>query len=552
MAHEILGPGSVIASRFRLEDLLEEHSGARFWRATDLALARNVAVHVLPADDPRATAVLHAARRSATISEPHLLRVLDALEESGHLHVVHEWGTGASLDQVLADEPLAPRRAAWLVREVAEALVEAHRRGVPHGRLLPEHVLVTEAGAVKLIGFAVDAAFRDRTPPDDEAGMAQDVRDLGALLYACLVARWAGSTGSTLPPAPVEHGSVLRPRQVRAGVPPALDRLCDALLNPPSRGGARIDSAAGVVRALGDYLGETSRGVAPVPDAPADTGERTVVLDVGALRAGDSADPEATQAAGFLALTGEDTRDTEPTRRVPTLDGPAPAAPATRPSRPAPVPPPAAPPGPVDAPVQPRRRPPWPRMLGVLVAVALLVAAALVAFDLGQRQGGNGSDADSPAPSQVLQLASVRDFDPDQDGGAPEENPDLVPLATDGDPSTSWRTLNYNDGPQLAPYKSGVGLLLDLGEDTAVGSVEVTLVGEPYDVQLLSAAEGTATPPTGTEGLDTVATEAGAAGTVTLAGNGPVTGRYFVIWLTALPRVGAAFQGGVAEIVVRS
>ena len=52
MAHQAIGPGSVVASRFRLEDLLDEHSGARFWRATDLTLARNVAIHVLACRRP--------------------------------------------------------------------------------------------------------------------------------------------------------------------------------------------------------------------------------------------------------------------------------------------------------------------------------------------------------------------------------------------------------------------------------------------------------------------------------------------------------------------
>ena len=62
MPQSDVGPGSVVADRFRLEDLLEDTSGARFWRARDLTLARDVAVHVVAADDPRAPALLTAAR----------------------------------------------------------------------------------------------------------------------------------------------------------------------------------------------------------------------------------------------------------------------------------------------------------------------------------------------------------------------------------------------------------------------------------------------------------------------------------------------------------
>ena len=170
VAHRAIGPGSLVASRFRLEDLLEEHSGARFWRATDLTLARNVAMHVIARDDPRAAAVLTAARTSATVSDPHILRVLDAVEEDDLVHVVHEWGSGVSLDRLLAEELLDPRRAAWLVREVAEAIAVAHRQGIAHGRLLPENVLLTDAGSVKLIGFVVDAVLHGRPEPDEDTG----------------------------------------------------------------------------------------------------------------------------------------------------------------------------------------------------------------------------------------------------------------------------------------------------------------------------------------------------------------------------------------------
>ena len=164
------GPGSVVASRFRLEDLLDERAGARFWRATDLTLARNVAIHVISAQDRRAHAVLTAARTSATVSEPHLLRVLDAVQEDDVVHVVHEWGTGMSLDRMVAEEPLDPRRAAWLVREVAQAIAATHAQGVAHGRLLPENVLVSDSGSVKLIGFVVDAVLYGRLSPQDLDG----------------------------------------------------------------------------------------------------------------------------------------------------------------------------------------------------------------------------------------------------------------------------------------------------------------------------------------------------------------------------------------------
>ena len=51
-----------------------------------------------------------------------------------------------------------------------------------------------------------------------------------ALLYACLVGRWPGYPDSVVPTAPRDHGRLLRPRQVKAGVPKALDTLCGQIL----------------------------------------------------------------------------------------------------------------------------------------------------------------------------------------------------------------------------------------------------------------------------------------------------------------------------------
>ena len=129
---------------------------------------------------------------------------------------------------------LPPDRAAWLTREVADAIAVAHAQGIAHGRLNPETVLVTQAGAVKLIGFVVDASLRAATtcatayPEADD--VEADVIDLAGLLYAGLIGRWPGR------PPPPYPGTArgprpLRPRQVRAGVPRTLDAICERVLH---------------------------------------------------------------------------------------------------------------------------------------------------------------------------------------------------------------------------------------------------------------------------------------------------------------------------------
>jgi hypothetical protein len=279
-----VGPGTVLAGRFVLEDLVNDYEGARFWRATDKILARSVAVHVIDSSDPRAAALLSAARTSATVTDGHLLRVLDAATADGVTYVVNEWGHGMSLDRLLAEGPLSPRRAAWVAKEVAEAISTAHRAGIAHGRLLPENVMITESGSVKLIGFVVDAVLHgrgtatlrgDETLEEHEA----DVVNLGALLYAGLVGRWPGTDGSEIPAAPVEHGRPLRPRQVRAGVPRPLDAICERVLGGNGHGVVPLETAHEVYAALCDYVGDPTAtplgDTGPVPVVDGGTGEES-------------------------------------------------------------------------------------------------------------------------------------------------------------------------------------------------------------------------------------------------------------------------------------
>lgn len=307
MPHSIR-PGDVLAGRYRLVDLLTESGGARFWRAHDRVLERHVALHVIDAGDPRAPGLLEAARRSATILDRRILRVLDAETVDGLCYVVNEWGSGTSLDILVASTgPLEPRRAAWLVAEVADSVARAHDAGVTHGRLVPENVLVDRNGEIRVIGFSVDAAMHGLTGFRPSV----DTSDLAGLLYCALTGKWAGVSASAVPRAPLEHGEVLRPRQVRAGIPRPLDSLCDAVLHtqvngqPTSRGRELV--ALTTAREISAYLDDFVGDPAGLPEAllasiPAPArGDQYVVLpavpeilarDSGELPAVPPAEPE--------------------------------------------------------------------------------------------------------------------------------------------------------------------------------------------------------------------------------------------------------------------
>jgi hypothetical protein len=619
-----ISPGTVLAGRYRLEDLLADHDGARFWRATDTVLARSVAVHALASTDPRATAVLDAARRSAQVVDPHFLRVLDCDDVDGLTWVINEWGEGASLDIMLERSTLPPTRAAWLTREVAEAVAAAHAQGLFHGRLNPEAVMVTDAGSVKVIGFVVNAAFQGTTPIDPAYGMISpreaDVIDLAGILYAALTGRWPGVTPSAVPRAPRDGRRPLRPRQVRAGVPRTLDAICDRVLHKEAaQHSLPIETAHEIAAALSDYVGDpaaaaprdvpsmydepapiteddpdefgdlTDPQAAPLPEeaAPAPDPEPAPLTEPGA-----QIDPDATMAAPAPIWTDEyaEPEAWEPPPPPPELE-PHPVRPlfADQERRVPPGAPPPPPPLPAErldtsGGMAPGAGGPattdggskyWPfddpddtggfsgkegrswLQLAAIVAVCIAVLVAMfVAFNVGRGNNNDPSTAGPSSPSSPgltgtpIRVVGADDFDPE--GDPPEENPDQVPLAIDGKEGTGWRTLTYRDNPQLGGLKSGVGLILDLGSEQEVGSVEVKLVGSPTDIELYATAPGVDDPPAELADARRLTGITADSTTAVLRVEPDQRTRFLVVWLTKLPKVSGGYRGEIAEVTVRS
>lgn len=337
------GPGDLLADRYLLVDLLTESGNGRFWRAHDNVLQRHVALHCLAEDDARADDLTEAARVSATVLDRRILRVLDADRRDGISYVVNEWGSGTSLDILVgAEGPLPPRRAAWIVSEVAASMAVAHEQRVAHGRLVPENVLIDQSGQVRVIGFCVDAALLGL--PSGQ--LSHDVDDLGGLLYFLLTGGWAGASDSEVPPALRDHGKWLRPRQVRAGIPRTLDTICDQVLNPydaePGHQEFNLHTARGLADVLAEYVGDPTGLIQPAP--------------VGGISGGGGvlAVPERRPTHRGPKPDVEPEPEPEPTVAIhvppPTHVAPTPVAPdAPHPDDLDPV---ASPPSPVDMPTQ--------------------------------------------------------------------------------------------------------------------------------------------------------------------------------------------------------
>ncbi|XUL99250.1 discoidin domain-containing protein [Streptomyces venezuelae ATCC 10712] len=118
--------------------------------------------------------------------------------------------------------------------------------------------------------------------------------------------------------------------------------------------------------------------------------------------------------------------------------------------------------------------------------------------------------------------------------------------AYDGDPSTFWHTKNYTTA-QFGNLKTGVGIVLDLGSDQKVSSVDLSFVGDTK-VEVRTAPAGASSAPSTAEGFTTQASDRGSD--VKLKLTKQVTTRYVLVWLTELPLTDGEFRGQLTEVKV--
>jgi serine/threonine protein kinase len=102
--------------------------------------------------------------------------VYDLAEAGGGYRLIAEWGDGAALAATLRRGSLSPSRAVSAVGEVMSGLAALHARGLFHGQVGPETVVIDSNGRARLAELAICAAA---APPGSSP--QTDVRDAARL-----------------------------------------------------------------------------------------------------------------------------------------------------------------------------------------------------------------------------------------------------------------------------------------------------------------------------------------------------------------------------------
>jgi len=296
-----LATGTLLGGRFEIDEILGEGGMGAVYRGVDRSSGAKVAIKVIQATSTRQLDALHRfireAGAAATLTHPAVVRMLHVdASDDGLLYQVQELVDGETLTRHLARK-WPPADAARLGAVLADALADAHARGVVHRDVKPDNVMLTTTSpGLKLLDFGIaklyDAVSASEettrgglvlgTPAymspeqvggDGEVGDRADVYAVGIILFRLLTARGPFEASS---PQEMMMRRVMQPAPDARTFDPSLPAsLAELIARALEREPSRRPTAAELARTLGEFA--DAAGVPPLPKlAPASKVEITV------------------------------------------------------------------------------------------------------------------------------------------------------------------------------------------------------------------------------------------------------------------------------------
>ena len=251
-----LQPGARLGP-YVIERLLGRGGMGEVYEARDSRLNRTVAIKVLPArlaDDPHFRERFdREARTICQLDHPHICTLYDVGDQDGTSYLVMQYVEGGTLADRVTKGAVPIDQALQYAAEIADALENAHAKGIIHRDIKPANIVVNERGHAVVLDFglasrsrAADAdglatgpgsamGTRAYMSPEQARGLTADARSdlwsLGVVLYEMVTGArpFDGQTAAVMfdailnkPPQPV--------RERNPNVPVELQQIIGKLL----------------------------------------------------------------------------------------------------------------------------------------------------------------------------------------------------------------------------------------------------------------------------------------------------------------------------------
>lgn len=253
--HNVAEMRSRVAKRIGSYEVLEEIGRGGMgavYRAQDLRLKRIIAFKVVlsggHAGEIELARFQTEAESVARLKHHNFVQIYEVGSDGGLPFLALEYCVGGSLEDRIAESPLAPSESAELVAKPANAMDHAHQARVIHRDLMLRNVLFDENGEPKITDFGLakkvgEGDSHTRTvsvmgsigymSPEQasghtrEATSAVDIYALGAMLYHLLAGKTPFEGSSTVESLQlVIHGVPVPIRRLRPSCPRDLETIC--------------------------------------------------------------------------------------------------------------------------------------------------------------------------------------------------------------------------------------------------------------------------------------------------------------------------------------
>jgi serine/threonine-protein kinase len=251
--------GEILNNCYEVMERLSDGACFQTFKARDHVQNRMVALKLLRNEfgaqktmRDRVTAEGNAVKE---LIHPNIARVYESVSTETTAYVASEYVRGMNLKERLrraASFPLAV--AVDIAIVIAEALEFAHERGIAHGDLRAQNILISVEGQVKVTDFGLGRVLTSsegerfpslrRVPymsPEVAEGKpptpASDIYSLGVILYEMLTAilPFEGDTSISVA-LKLARDPAVSPSRINTGVPPALDGIVlKAMQKDPAR-----------------------------------------------------------------------------------------------------------------------------------------------------------------------------------------------------------------------------------------------------------------------------------------------------------------------------
>src|SRR5207244_1679464 len=164
--------------RYEIRSKIGEGGMGEVYLARDTQLNRIVALKILSAevarDQQRLYRFLQEARAASSLNHPSVAHIYEIGETPGAHFIAMEYVEGEPLDKKLSGRPLAVAEILKIAIQLADALDEAHEKGITHRDIKPSNIMITPRGRVKVLDFglaklAPPISSGEQTPASDIA-----------------------------------------------------------------------------------------------------------------------------------------------------------------------------------------------------------------------------------------------------------------------------------------------------------------------------------------------------------------------------------------------